>query len=139
VGGYIGAQGQGFIAPAIASAMRGVPIQIFGQRGTVRDYLYVSDLAAGIVSALVHGNLYETYNFGSGIGLSNLDVVDAMIPLMREIGCGVRVENHPERAFDVKASVLDTTKLKSDTGWTLKVGFLEGFITTRDWLKGQLL
>ena len=67
--------GQGFIATAIASAIKGIPIEIFGKTGTVRDYIYVSDLASGIVSALDHGHLSETYNIGSGVGLSNLEIV----------------------------------------------------------------
>ena len=99
--------GQGFIATAIASAFRGIPIIIFGQRGTIRDYLYVSDLASGILRALEQGHLSEAYNLGSGIGLSNLDVIEAITPLMCEVGCQVSVEHRPERAFDVKANALD--------------------------------
>ncbi len=128
--------GQGFIATAMASAMKGMPIKIFGQRGTIRDYLYVSDLASGIVSALEHGKLSETYNLGSGVGLSNLEVIEIFKPLMREIGCEVRVENLPERAFDVKANVLDSTKLQAHTGWQAKVGFDDGLRRTREWLRG---
>jgi UDP-glucose 4-epimerase len=129
--------GQGFVATAMASAMRGIPIKVFGPRGTIRDYLYVSDLASGIVSALEHGHLSETYNLGSGIGLSNADVIDAFRPLMRELGCQVRVEHLPARAFDVKANVLDSTKLQTDTGWRPLIGLKEGMIITRDWLARQ--
>lgn len=129
--------GQGFIATAMTYAMRGMPIMVFGQHGTIRDYLYVSDLASGIVSALEQGHLSETYNLGSGIGLSNLDVIEVFKPLMREIGCEVQIENLPERAFDVKSNVLDATKLKIDTGWKPQVGFKEGMIITRDWLARQ--
>ncbi len=129
--------GQGFIATAIASALKGIPIKIFGQSGTIRDYLYVSDLAAGIISALEHGHLFETYNLGSGVGLSNLGVIEEITPLMREIGCEVLVENLPERAFDVKANVLDSTKLQRDTGWKALIKFHEGIVVTRDWLKRQ--
>ena len=75
--------GQGFISTAMASAMRGQTIKIFGQTGTVRDYIYGSDLAAGIISALEKGHLSETYNLGTGVGLSNMDVIAAMSPLMR--------------------------------------------------------
>lgn len=128
--------GQGFIATAMASAMRGQPIRIFGQNGTVRDYLYVGDLAAGIVSALENGHLSETYNLGSGAGLSNLDVIEAMTPLMKELGCEVRVEHLPERAFDVKANVLDSTKLQAHTGWKPKVAFDDGLRRTCEWLRG---
>lgn len=127
--------GQGFISTAMASVMRGMPIKIFGQHGTVRDYLYVSDLASGIVNALEHGQLSETYNLGSGVGLSNADVIEAIKPLMRKIGCDVQVESLPERAFDVKANVLDSTKLKEHTGWRPQVKLEDGLVRTYEWLR----
>ena len=85
--------GQGFISTAIASAMRGQPIRIFGQKRTVRDYIYVSDLAAGIISVLEKGRLSEIYNLGSGVGLSNIDVVNAISHSIKEIGYEVKVEH----------------------------------------------
>jgi UDP-glucose 4-epimerase len=129
--------GQGFIATAMAAAMRGQPVKIFGQNGTVRDYLYISDLASGIVGALLHGKPSETYNLGSGIGLSNRDVIEAMTPLLQEIGCAIDVECLPERAFDVKANVLDAGKLQLHTGWKPRVGFDEGLRLTREWLRNN--
>ena len=128
--------GQGFISTAMASAMKGAPIKIFGQRGTIRDYIYVSDLASGIISALERGHLSETYNLGSGIGLSNMDVIEACKPLMSEIGCDVQVENLPDRPFDVKINVLDSTKLQQHTGWKARVELEEGLRQTRNWLRG---
>jgi UDP-glucose 4-epimerase len=130
--------GQGFIATAIASAIKGIPIEIFGQTGTVRDYIYVSDLASGIVSALDHGHLSETYNIGSGVGLSNLEIVESLKPLMDEIGHEVRIKNLSERAFDVRANVLDSTKLQINSGWKPVIKFNEGLILTRDWLVRHL-
>jgi UDP-glucose 4-epimerase len=127
--------GQGFIATAMASIMHGQPVRIFGQRGTIRDYVYVSDLAAGIVSALEKGRLSQTYNLGSGVGRSNMDVVEAISPLMKEAGDEIHVENLPERAFDVKANVLDSGKLQGDTDWNPRVEFGEGLLRTRAWLR----
>lgn len=127
--------GQGFISTAIASAIMGLPIKIFGKAGAIRDYLYITDVASGIASALESGHLSETYNLGSGTGLSNQDVVEAISPLMRDMGFETRVEHLPERAFDVKANVLDSTKLRSHTGWNPQVGFSEGLRLTANWLK----
>lgn len=129
--------GQGFVSTAMASVLRDEPIRIFGRQGTVRDYVYVTDLAAGIVSALEHGHLSETYNLGSGVGRCNLDIVHAMTPLMQEIGCDIRVEHLPERVFDVRENVLESSKLKEHTGWRPEVDFLEGLTLTRDWLRSQ--
>ena len=130
--------GQGFVSTAMASVIRGKPISIFGQTGTVRDYIYVSDLASGIINALERGRLSETYNLGSGIGLSNLDVIRAMTPLMLELGAKIHVKHLPERPFDVKANVLDSTKLFQHTGWQPVVEFDDGLRRTRDWLRQEL-
>ena len=126
--------GQGFISTAMASAMRGNPVRIFGQSGTIRDYLYVSDLASGILGALEKGQLSETYNLGSGEGRSNLDVINSISPLMKELKHEIHIEHLPERAFDVKANVLDSTKLYAHTGWKPEVEFEAGLRRTRDWL-----
>ncbi len=129
--------GQGFVATAIASAMCGLAINIFGERGSIRDYIYVSDLASGIVSALQYGRLSESYNLSSGVGESNLDVVEELRPLMMEMGCDFEVVFAPERTFDVKANVLDSSKLHIDTGWMPVVDFNLGLNMTCDWLRKQ--
>ncbi|MEW6427162.1 MAG: NAD-dependent epimerase/dehydratase family protein [Thermodesulfobacteriota bacterium] len=127
--------GQGFISTAMAAAIEGRPIKIFGARGTIRDYLYVDDLACGLVHLLQHGRLSETYNLGSGVGRSNLDILEAMTPLLEEIGCSIRKEHLQERVFDVHANILDITKVRAHTGWQPAVPFVDGLIRTRDWLR----
>ncbi len=127
--------GQGFVATAMASAMRGDTVRIFGREGTIRDYIYVSDLVSGIVQALEKGRLWETYNIGSGQGRSNMDVIKAISRVLGEEERRAYVEHLPERSFDVKANVLDSTKLQRDTGWGGRVEFTEGLLRTYTWLK----
>lgn len=127
--------GQGFIATAIASVMRSEPIAIFGERGTVRDYVYVTDLARGIAKLIAFGKPSQTYNLGSGQGRSNMDVVDALTPMMRGFGYAIRVNHLPERPFDVKANVLDSQKIGALAGWEPTVGFEHGLRLTYEWLK----
>lgn len=127
--------GQGFIATAMASALQGKPVRIFGRTGAVRDYVHVTDLASGILHALESGHPSETYNIGSGHGLSTLEVVEAMRPLMRGIGLEPKIEYLPERPFDVKVNVLDASRLRSHTGWKPTIGFDEGLQRTFIWLR----
>lgn len=127
--------GQGFISTAIASAIRGQPIKIFGQDGTVRDYIYVSDLVSGIMAALESGQMSETYNLGTGVGLSNREVIQILHPMMKRLGFEAIVEHLPERAFDVKANVLDSRKLQTHTGWKRKIDIEEGLRLTSEWLR----
>ena len=125
--------GQGFIATAIATAKEGKAIKVFGKVGTVRDYIEVSDLAAGIVSALLYGKTSEIYNIGSGIGLSNLDIIQKLKEPLQKYGAKVYVEHLPERLFDVRSNVLDASKLQRDTGWMPKVSFDRGIQKTVKW------
>jgi UDP-glucose 4-epimerase len=131
--------GQGFVATAMALAMRGQNIKIFGPHGSVRDYIHVADVAEGIVCTLERGASGEIYNLGSGVGRSNLDVLEAMAPLMMEIGCTVRADHEPARIFDVHSNVLDSRRLRNRTGWTPNVSFDEGLRRTRDWLRHNLV
>ena len=129
--------GQGFIATAMASALRNDPVRIFGTSGAIRDYIHVHDIASGVMAALDRGETGSIYNLGSGIGRSNLDVVEAMVPLLQEMGRVVRTVHESERPFDVRANVLDSGRLVGHTGWKPVVGFEEGLLRTRDWLIGQ--
>lgn len=129
--------GQGFISTAIASVIRKLPITVYGEHGTIRDYLYVSDLASGIVSALEHGHLSETYNLGSSIGLSNIEVIQAIKHLISETESEFLIKHEPERIFDVKVNVLDSTKILKHTGWKAQVDFKTGLQLTYDWLKNS--
>jgi UDP-glucose 4-epimerase len=130
--------GQGFIATALAWAMRGEPIKIFGPEGTIRDYIYVSDLASGIVSALQHGRLSETYNLGSGTGLSNKEIIESFVHVDKNLAKRICLEHLPTRAFDVKANVLDSTKLQTHTGWKPRVPLIVGLRHTYEWLQAYL-
>ena len=126
--------GQGFISTAMSSIMRNGPIKIFGQTGTIRDYIYVSDLAEGIVAAMDKGRLSETYNIGSGVGHSNLDVIEVISAIIKPLGYHVRIEHLPERSFDVRQNVLNTEKLHLETGWSMETDFEKGLKMTWTWL-----
>jgi UDP-glucose 4-epimerase len=131
-------RGQGFVATAIASILSGRQIDVFGEQGTVRDYLHVTDLAAGIAAALVKGVPGTAYNIGSGAGHSNRDVIDALAPLAAAGDLGVRIRVLPTRQFDVPVNVLDCTRLTERTGWRPQVSLAKGIVDTWDWYKRNL-
>jgi len=126
--------GQGFISTAMAMAMYGDAINIFGEYGTVRDYIYIDDLIDGMLTVLNCGACNETYNIGSSIGRSNLDVVQVMVPLLKHEGFDVTVSYAPARSFDVQVNILDCKKLRS-LGWQPKIKFEDGLQRTLSWLK----
>jgi UDP-glucose 4-epimerase len=125
--------GQGFIATAIQSILTGQKIEVFGEHGTVRDYLHVHDLALGILAALNFGEPGQAYNIGSGIGRNNRDILNILKPLAEIAGYPITVNFLPSRKFDVPANVLDCSKLKSISGWKPRVSLEDGLRQT--WLQ----
>lgn len=129
--------GQGFVSTAIGSILTGKEITIFGDSGTVRDYIHVSDVARGIVAVLELGKTGTIYNIGSGVGRTNQDVLNAIYPLAKSAGLEPKVKILPPRSFDVPANILDSTKLTTETGWSAKVSFEAGIERTWAWLAKQ--
>ena len=88
----------------------------------VRDYIHVVDLAKGHVAALrklqSSAGIY-TYNLGTGIGYSVLDVLHAF-----EKACGkvLPYELAPRRAGDVAACYADPEKAAQELGWRAEYG-----------------
>jgi UDP-glucose 4-epimerase len=119
--------GQGFIAAAVQAALSGSPLQVFGGGDTIRDYIHVEDLAAGLLAALDFGTNGECYNIGTGVGTSNRNVIEKINCLAAPAGIkGLRVQENADRPFDVKANVLDSSKLISVSRWNPLISVDEG-------------
>ena len=118
--------GQGFIATAMGHVLQGMPVTVFGKHGTIRDYVHVRDVASAMVAALQHGINGDIYNIGSGVGRSNLDVIDLIRPLARAQQLSVNITHAAERKFDVTANVLNFGRLLSCTGWLPRISIEEG-------------
>jgi UDP-glucose 4-epimerase len=107
---------QGFIGAAIAATYNNKSIEIYGARGKIRDYIYISDLAEGLRRCLDDGIVGETYNLGTGRGYDNIEIVDCV----RSILSRRKYEDiifKQARPFDVNRNILDSTKAEIELGW----------------------
>ncbi len=90
----------------------------------VRDYIHVVDLAKGHVAAIekISSSGVYTYNLGTGIGCSVLDVVHAF-----EKACGRQLPYviKPRRAGDIAACYADASKAERELGWHAELGIDE--------------
>jgi UDP-glucose 4-epimerase len=92
----------------------------------VRDYIHVTDLAAGHVAALdamaSRSASIATWNLGTGQGYSVLDMVRAF---ERVNGVAVPYRLSERRPGDVAACFASPEKAKTDLGWTAVLGLDE--------------
>ena len=131
------------IPRVIQSALEGTTLTINGNDfltndGTcIRDYLHVSDIADAHVRAVELANkldngMFKAYNLGTGIGISNLEIVEAVT----KSGLNVDYKFGPKRFGDPAELIADPNKFISHTQWRPKYSQLETIVsTTVKWME----
>ncbi len=118
--------GQGFISTSLFSVKLHKKIDIYGTEGTVRDYIYIDDVVTAIIKLLNSGKMGEAYNIGTGIGLNNFEIINIIQNVTLNKNILTNVKN--SRSMDVRANVLDCTKIFKDVGWSPKVLIADGIL-----------
>lgn len=125
---------QGFIGAAMYAALNKQKITVFGEHGTVRDYIHIDDLCQGILAALDHGNPGDIFNIGTGVGHSNREVLEMLSSIINHEGYSLEIETLPARSFDVAANILGSARLTSASGWCARTSLDSGLRSTWDWV-----
>ena len=100
---------QGLIAVALGKILAGEPITVWGDGNSVRDYIYIDDLAKIVCRLLADNVKNETLNVGSGVGYSINNIINELKSIVAE---PVRVEYVSSRSVDVANMILDTHRLQ---------------------------
>ena len=124
----------GVVRTMLQHAMDRTPMEIWGDGGTVRDYVYIDDLIDAFLAVLSAQPRTCTYNVGAGVGHSLREV---LAEVERAAGRAVEVRFRPARAIDVPRIVLDTRHIMSELGWRPRVALGEGIAASWHWLATQ--
>ena len=124
--------GFGLIRTLLNKAMTGTPVEIWGDGKAVRDYLFIADAVNACMQLIENAQATGAFNAGSGTGTSIVD----LITLVRQVtGHALEVTQRPARSTDVRAIVLDSTRLQNVTGWHTNTDLEQGIRTTWKWLQ----
>jgi dTDP-glucose 4,6-dehydratase len=115
----------------ITNAIDDLPLPIYGDGTALRDYIHVSEHASGIDAALRRGAPGADYNLGVGDEVSGVDVADAVL---RALGKPETLKQFVrDRPGHDRRYSLDSSLLRSATGWSPRITFDEGITTTVAW------
>jgi UDP-glucose 4-epimerase len=106
-------------------------VEVWGDGGVTRDFIYVGDVANAVYLATVNP-ISGVFNVGTGIGLSLREI---LAKIAEVVGREPTVTWLASRSFDVPRIVLDATKLKSATNWNCVTSLQDGVAMTADWLR----
>jgi dTDP-glucose 4,6-dehydratase len=109
------------------------PVPLYGNGLNVRDWIYVEDHCEAIYKILMSGANNQIYNVSSSEELSNIEVTEKLLKLMRlEKNMINYVEDRLGHDFRYSISA---NKVKKELGFTAKTNFNDGIRKTLEWYK----
>jgi UDP-glucose 4-epimerase len=121
---------QGVISIFLYKYLNDEEITIWGDGSIVRDYVSAVDVArACLLSA--HSKKSGTFNVGSGVGLSLIDLLEILADV---VGSKPNVKFLPSRNLDVPKIVLDCSHIYNELAWKPKTVLSEEILEMSKWI-----
>jgi UDP-glucose 4-epimerase len=104
---------QGVIDAFLHRVRDGETLRVWGDGSAARDFVFIDDLASGLVACLERAPWNEVYNVGTGVATS---VADVLRTIETVVGRTLKVERVPSYVGPAR-SVLDPRKMMEATAW----------------------
>jgi UDP-glucose 4-epimerase len=121
--------GHGLVATLIHRIKLDLPVTIWGDGQSIRDYVYIKDAVDALV-ALGVNDVEGTFNVGSGCGMTILEVIEK---IELALGKKARIFHEPARSIDVASNILDSRKVQKALDWQPQFSFERGLAATVAW------
>ncbi|WP_439591543.1 dTDP-glucose 4,6-dehydratase [Microbacterium sp.] len=123
-----------FIPRQITNVIRGIRPRLYGAGENVRDWIHADDHSSAVLTILDKGEIGETYLIGADGEKNNKDVVELILELMGEPKDAY--DHVTDRAGHDLRYAIDSTKLRTELGWTPSYGDFEaGLAATIQWYR----
>jgi UDP-glucose 4-epimerase len=109
----------------VENAIKGEPIEIWGNHTARRDHIYIKDVVSCILAALRSDKVAGLYNVASGTGVTIEDEVKAIIKVFSPPENPSQIIYRPDIADLTKSWVYEISKAKTDLDWTPRYSYEE--------------
>lgn len=132
----MGVEDQGWLAHFAIQALKGKPINIFGDGKQVRDLLYIDDLIDAYLLAVKKINKCqgEIFNIGGGIK-NSISIINAISLIEKKLNTKITLNYHDTRPGDQKVFISDNSKLNKVLGFKIKTDYNKGLDKLLLWLR----
>ncbi|MDD5252067.1 MAG: dTDP-glucose 4,6-dehydratase [Patescibacteria group bacterium] len=115
------------------NALEDKPMPLFQSSQYSREWIHADDHSAAVWAILEKGRVGETYDIGSGVEKS----VEQMADLILEIlGKPKSLKSYvPDRPGHDRRYAIDSTKIRTELGWSPAIGFDDGLRETVLWYR----
>lgn len=134
--GFNPQSGQGAVGIFLQRALRGEPIEIWGDGKVQRDYIYIDDVINAFVAAMNYEGNEPVFNISTGVPTTLLDLISHITQI---IGTAPDIRWKDSRGFDVNANVLCNQLARQSLGWQPGVTLSEGLRRTAEWVRAVMV
>jgi len=107
------------------------PMPLYASTANKREWIHVLDHCRGIQRVLLDGRIGETYNIGTGLEKSIMDIADAILKILGKPESLKQIV--PDRPGHDRRYLLDATKIRTELGWEPTIEFEDGLAETVAW------
>jgi dTDP-glucose 4,6-dehydratase len=115
----------------VTNALDDVELPLYASTANKREWLHVRDHCRAIELVLEHGRVGETYNVGSGVEKSIVEIADVVLELTGKPDNLKTIV--PDRPGHDRRYLLDSSKLGRELGWKPDIAFEAGMRETVAW------
>ncbi len=126
----------GAVIPIFVSrALQGQPLTLAGNGEQFRQFVYVEDLAEGVVLALKPAAVNRIYNLDGQDRISIRRIAEAL----RELLGNVEILRTPARPGDFSGKEVSSSRAAAELGWRAATPFKEGLRRYIEWYRSREL
>jgi UDP-glucose 4-epimerase len=125
------ARAAGVVAKFTDLAFEGKPLTIAGDGSTTRSFIYVEDLAEGIVAALKPEAAGRTYNLSGDEVVTILEIAERV----QENTDNCEIVHTPPRPGDFPGKAISNRRALEELGWQAETSFREGVRKYVEWVR----
>ncbi len=114
----------------------GEPIPVFGDGATSRDYTYIDDIVAGVLSAYERTPDfgYRVWNLGGNHPVRLDEMIDTVA---QAVGKKPVIDRKPMQPGDVERTFADLSRSSSELGYEPKTAFADGIARQVEWYRAE--
>ncbi|MGB7588016.1 MAG: NAD-dependent epimerase/dehydratase family protein, partial [Solirubrobacterales bacterium] len=126
------ARAAGVVAKFTDLALADEALTIAGDGSQCRSFIYVEDLAAGIVAGLEPAAANRTYNLSGDEVVTILEIAETV----QEMTGGCKIVHTPPRPGDFPGKEISNERALEELGWKAETSFREGVRKYVEWVRG---
>ncbi len=127
------ARAAGVVAKFTDLALEGKALTIAGDGSQCRSFIYVEDLAEGIVAGLEPAAANRTYNLSGDDVVTILEIAETV----QEMTGGCEIVHTPPRPGDFPGKEISNVRALEEIGWKAETSFREGVRKYVEWVRGS--